>query len=330
MTTAPPLIGSVAKLADFLPTAETRAAWLAVTDFAECLTTREMPECNPLVLHGPPGTGKSHLAWGLLAAAPSEITPAGDLGRGDPSAAVKAADLWVVDDLHRLPDRGVEIFGRLLDYRLARRKAVCVTTNVSPSRLALPARLISRLTGGLVIALELPSLESRRELLDHFTRDRAWQLAPDAAAWIADRATGVRPLLGAAQRLDALVKSLGRSTIELADVRATFTDDASPPEAERILRVVADQFDVEAKHLRSPSRKPALAWPTQLAMALVRQATGLSAEQVGAFFGGRDASTVRHAARVVARKVEGDPVAAADWRRLVAHTSPSTGTGVGR
>jgi chromosomal replication initiator protein len=51
--------------------------------------------------------------------------------------------------------------------------------------------------------------------------------------------------------------------------------------------------------LRSSDRSRAVLVPRQVGMYLARQLTGLSLEQIGAYFGGRDHSTVLHACRKV-------------------------------
>ena len=91
---------------------------------------RAAPGLNPLFLHGPSGTGKSHLASALIAVvtarAPDRIVlhrSAGDLvpprsddqPGDDDLAAARNADLVAIDDLHHLPERGIETFVQLLD-----------------------------------------------------------------------------------------------------------------------------------------------------------------------------------------------------------------------
>src|SRR3954452_5775170 len=67
---------------------ENRAAVRAVRSVCRSAAAGKRPAANPLVLHGPPGTGKSHLIATLLerlATAPDGITArsvsAGDLAR---------------------------------------------------------------------------------------------------------------------------------------------------------------------------------------------------------------------------------------------------------
>src|SRR5438067_1787552 len=89
---------------------------------------------NPLVLHGPAGTGKTHLAAALVAEvvrrSPSlaiTVLPASewaDLARtaensteeGDQLAAARHCDLLVVEDVHHLPARACEALVQVFDF----------------------------------------------------------------------------------------------------------------------------------------------------------------------------------------------------------------------
>ena len=51
-------------------------------------------------------------------------------------------------------------------------------------------------------------------------------------------------------------------------------------------------------------------------MYLARQLTALSLEQIGAYFGGRDHSTVLHACRKVEQALAADPVLSGAVRQL--------------
>src|SRR6266849_11056930 len=96
---------------------ENRSAWIAVQRVADCVCSdRQRRQANPLFLHGPAGTGKTHLVSALVADATARrpdlvvaVLAAGDLALafqaeadGAPSstrAAARQADLMVVEDL---------------------------------------------------------------------------------------------------------------------------------------------------------------------------------------------------------------------------------------
>ncbi len=79
---------------------------------------------------------------------------------------------------------------------------------------------------------------------------------------------------------------------------------------EHIARAVAARFGVKLSDLRGASRRAALAGPRHLAMHLARTGTGRSYQAIGAYFGGRDPATVRHACRAAAARISADPALA--------------------
>ena len=92
-------------LSGFVATPETRLACRAVRRLAAGLRAGRPPRsANPLVLHGPPGSGKSHLAGGLVAAVTADsqsrtarVVAAADLATETPDEAL-ACDLLIVED----------------------------------------------------------------------------------------------------------------------------------------------------------------------------------------------------------------------------------------
>src|SRR5205823_10499180 len=82
-----------------------------------------------------------------------------------------ACDLLIVEDVQHLPTRTVAAFARLVDRRIAHGRPLAITANAGPAQLrALPPRLTSLLSTGLVIGLDLPSPKTRRYLLDRFAQ----------------------------------------------------------------------------------------------------------------------------------------------------------------
>src|SRR5205823_6461350 len=112
----------------------------------------------------------------------------------------------IVEDLQHLPARAADALVRVVDFRLPRRMPLVVTATAGPGRLtALPARLTSRLGGGLVVGLEPLSPASRRHVLEQLAEQRGLRVGADVLDWIAARTPGgVRPLVGALTTLEAL------------------------------------------------------------------------------------------------------------------------------
>jgi chromosomal replication initiator protein len=88
------------------------------------------------------------------------------------------------------------------------------------------------------------------------------------------------------------------------------------PTVERIVERVGSYFQVAPQKMRSASRLRNTLLPRQVGMYLARQLTPLSLEQIGAYFGGRDHSTVLHAVRKVEQAMAHDAKLSGAVRQL--------------
>lgn len=292
---------------------ENRSAELAVRRAARAVHSGKVSRRdNPLYLHGPSGTGKSHLVSAMVALfqenrpdgsaqtlAARELPPEGD-------EQIDGADLVVVEDVQRLQARTRETFARLIDTCQARRRQLVLTATCGPAQLDQPGRLRSRLAGGLVVSLHLLSPESRQTYLRVGAERRGVRLPDEVLAWLSRRLEGsARRLEGALARLEALAKMPG--TLDLGRVREAFAgDEDGRPALERIVQGVAGRFGVTAAKLRSKSRLPNVLLARQTAMYLARRHTGLSFQAIGKALGNRDHTTVMHACRKVEQAVATD------------------------
>jgi chromosomal replication initiator protein len=292
----------------WVTTPENAAARSAVECVAGCFgATHPHAEVNPLLLHGPPGVGKTHLIHALA----DEVSRR----RPDAALAIVSANTWAgspeegsardcgllaVEDVQHLPPRTAETFTALLDQRGARRRQTVLTASTGPAGLThLPARLTSRLAAGLVVGLLPFTPEGRLNFLTDRCRRAELDVGEEVLRWLAERLPGSgRQLEGAVARLTALANLDGRAP-NLEAVREAFESDAVRPTVERIAERVSDYFRVAPRLVRSPRRNPSILWPRQVGMYLARELTPLSLAQIGAYFGGRDHSTVLHACRKV-------------------------------
>jgi chromosomal replication initiator protein len=298
------------------------------------------------MLHGPAGSGKTHLVKGLVSSIiqrrPDVVVTslsASDLGRVEQPVLFESeidkdqsfealdegrnSDLLVLEDLQRLNGHAVETLVQVVDCLLARQRFMAFTANVGPQALGyrghrFPARLANRLASGLVIALEPLGSTSRLTLLQTLAQRRQLAVPTEVLRWLAEHLSGGgRQLEGAIVRLETLAK-LHHHPLSIAKVAEQFHEqaDAGRVTVERIAQRVSGYFRVDPGELQSRRRYRNVMLPRQVGMYLARQLTELSLEQIGTYFGGRDHSTVLHACRRVEEALESDTMLSGAIREI--------------
>jgi chromosomal replication initiator protein len=318
---------------------ENRSALAAVQRVADCVCGQRLRrEVNPLFLHGPSGSGKTYLVSALVGDVirrsldrTCSVVPAGDAADRLPSIDETPAnsprepapewdsDLLVIEDVQHLPARAAETLAQVHDARCARQQQTVYTANTGPAQLVhLPARLTSRMASGLVIGLGPLAPASRFAFLQDRAQRRQLAVGKDVLLWLAEHCGGsARQLEGALARVETLVR-LNDRLPDLATVAAHFRveSNAARPTVERIAERVGRYFQVEPRQMQSRRRLRHALLPRQVGMYLARQLTPLSLEQIGAYFGGRDHSTVLHACRKVERAMARDAALSGAVQRL--------------
>lgn len=301
---------------------------------------------SPLVLHGPSGCGKSHLAQGLahwlgrLTLAPGRLLSAADFsGEFIDALEDDVAPIWrrkiresnwlVIEDLWQIAGKTSpqqELIG-LLDILAEKRAPVIVTLRVSPSRTPnlLPA-LVSRLNAGLSTPVATPGVQARRMLLAELCAQRGLPAGNDFEAVLEllarDWPGGAAGLFGALHALENASRAEGQP-IDAPLVRRLLAGVATPePTLSGIAVHTARHFKLTLRDLKSPSRRRAVVTARGVAMYLARQLTPKTLEQIGAYFGGRDHTTVLHGCRQVEQLVQVDPSARRDVATLHRACSP--------
>jgi chromosomal replication initiator protein len=294
---------------------ENRSAQAAVERVAQAIRRHKSRVAhNPLILHGPAGTGKTHLVHALIAHATldrpdltvvlfsaRELIPAGVLD-ANPVDGVRTADLVVVEDLQNLPAAAVEVFVQLVDRCRARGQQLIVTCAIGPAQLdRLPGRLSTRLSAGLVVRLLPLSPSSRLAFLLDRVQRFGQSIASDVLEWLALHLPGsARQLEAALGKVETLARLSGKPLNE-AEVAGHFQPDLDPRRlsVESIAQRVGGYFRVAPDQLQSRSRGRLALVPRQIGMYLARRLTRCSLQEIGSYFGGRDHSTVLHACRKV-------------------------------
>ena len=238
-------------------------------------------------------------------------------------ARYRAADLLLIDDIQFLEgkERTQEEFFHTFN-ALHPKSQIVMTSDRSPKKLAtLEERLTSRFASGLMTDIQPPDLETRLAILQKKAETDGLHLPLDVMSFIANRIqTNIRELEGALIRVAAYA-SLTRCepTLKLAqtELHSLFPEsEEAHVTPELVIAVTAEYFDVTPDEVRSPNRSRPLVAARQIAMYLCRELTDYSLPRIGAYFGGRDHSTVIHAAKKVRAEMQQHPSSFEQVREL--------------
>ena len=135
---------------------------------------------------------------------------------------------------------------------------------------------------------------------------------PEDVILVAQVRSNIRELEGSLIRIVAF-STLTGTPLTVDSARSTLKDIAQredmgrPITIDAIYETVARYFHLEPRELKSKRRTDAIAWPRQIAMYLARSLTDLSTTEIGAYFGGKDHTTVLHAVDKVKMKMAESP-----------------------
>lgn len=195
--------------------------------FARRLADRDDPE-NLLFIHGPHGSGKSHLLKAIATAArpvggrSAPVFTCGDSSCGvDLSTFFADAPALLVDDLHLMPDDAgmrAALWQLFNDFHAAG-LPIALTGLVPPRELPyLDDHLISRLLWGLVARVDVSDDHSRQMILRKVAADRQVRIPDDVVDFILMTVSReVSDLIAAFQNIYAeSMSSKRRITLQLA------------------------------------------------------------------------------------------------------------------
>ena len=286
---------------------------------------------NPLFIHASVGLGKSHLMQAIchkLINTRDDITMMylscedfvnqfiGAIERSqveDFRYRFRYVDVLVIDDIHFLADkdRTQEEFFHTFNTLYQTQKQVVLSSDSPPHEIPrIEERLVSRFKWGLVARIDRPSYETRVAIVRKKARLRELDLPEEVVQYIASVVeTNNRELEGAVVRVLGFA-SLSNREVTMDLVKEALRDLVHRPgraiSIQDITNAVLERFNARLSDLQSKKRTQSIALPRQISMYLARALTSQSLEEVGAFFGGRDHTTVLHAERKIRREMKRD------------------------
>jgi len=287
---------------------------------------------NPLFIYGGVGLGKTHLvnAIGHRAAAQrpnlkivylssesfmNELIASLRRDKMDEfKKKFRNVDILIVDDVQFIAgkERTQEEFFHTFNSLYESHKQIVITSDKFPKEIpGIEDRLRNRFEWGLIADIQSPDMETRVAILQKKAEIEGVVLPHDVAIFLASNIdSNVRELEGSLTRLGAFA-SLTKTpiTIEFAKevLRHNLTSAEREITVESIQKTICDYFNIKLGDLKAKRRTQNIALPRQVAMYLCRKHTETSFPSIGDKFGGRDHSTVIHAAKTIERKIKEDP-----------------------
>jgi chromosomal replication initiator protein len=321
------------KLDDFVVGPSNRLAYAAARD----LVRDPGRAFKLLVVHGGCGLGKTHLLQGicngLIRMHPTlewryisgeqftnEFIYAVKSGHVDRfRARFRNVDVLLIDDIHFLANKKATQgeFLHTFDAIDACGKAVVLSSDRHPRGIAtLSEPLINRLIAGMVVEVEPPDFEVRREILCRRAVAMNCHIPDEVLDLVAERiARNVRELEGALYKLVALA-SLTKDPITLELARTTLDDHivhtCQTPNADKIVRLASDRFGVTREQIFSKSRDRTISLARAVTMYMVRKHTLMSFPEIGRTLGNKNHSTVLMAAQRIEKLLRED--ATVTWK----------------
>ncbi|MBF8254906.1 MAG: dnaA [Deltaproteobacteria bacterium] len=233
------------------------------------------------------------------------------------------SDVLILDDIQFIAgkERTQEEFFHTFNSLYESHKQIILTSDKFPKEISdLEDRLRNRFEWGLIADIQPPDVETRVAILQKKAETEAVPLPHDVAIFLASNIdSNVRELEGSLTRLGAFA-SLTKTpiTVELAKevLQNTLKGNQREVTVESIQKTICDYFNLKLGDLKAKRRTRNIALPRQLAMYLCRKYTSTSFPSIGDKFGGRDHSTVIHAAKTIEKKIKADPQMSATIEKL--------------
>ncbi len=240
-------------------------------------------------------------------------------------------DVLLVDDIQFLSkkEKSQEEFFKLFEQLHDKQKQIVITSDRKASDLKdIMSRLTSRFSWGVTVDINRPDLEHRIKILEKklMAETSETNVFPQKVieyiASVFDN--NVRELEGALKRVlfyctafdfDFTVKNAETALENLVKVKKN-NKDFVRDKIQNIMSVISDYFNISTSDLISKKRKRIYLYPRQIAMYLIKETYDLPYKRIGAYFSGRDHSTVMHSVEKITNDIQIDKNVRIDVEKL--------------
>ena len=299
---------------------------------AQAVASNPSGAYNPLFIYGQSGLGKTHLLKAIqieihknhpdfnivyvdCEVFTNEIITAIREGSTEQfRLKYREADVLLVDDIQFIAGKEStqeEFFHTFNTLHGAGKQIVLASDRPAKEIKSLEERLRTRFEWGLTADIQPPDFETRVAIIRRKAELFHLEMPDDVAEFIANHLkNNIRQLEGAVKKLNAYYMLEGIQPV-ISVAKNAIKDILSetqpvPITIEKIIGEVARTYNVAPSDIRGKRRTAAISAARQTAIYVVREITGMSMEDIGREFGGRDHSTIVYSLKSVETNLEKD------------------------
>ena len=301
---------------------------------ASLKVTENLSQYNPLYIYGGVGMGKTHLLNSIgfelkkrkkVMFIPAErfmyqfikSIKANDMVRF--KEYFRNTDILLIDDIQFMNGKEAmqEEFFHTFNALLDRGSQIIVSADRSPNKLSrIQERIKSRFSGGLVVDIQKPDLELRKNIiekkineLNKLYSDKI-EISKEIKDFISLEITNsIRELVGAINRLISFSRIYNKLP-NLAETKIVLKDllniNENKVTIDLIQTLVCKFFKISKNEMLSSRRSRYLVRPRQTAIYLTKILTPKSLPEIGREFSNRDHTTIIHSVKTIERLKEND------------------------
>ena len=288
---------------------------------------------NPLYIYGGVGLGKTHLlnAIGLKLQENNNVMFISaerfmyhfikSIKKNDMvnfKDFFRKSSVFIIDDIQFIRGKeGLqEEFFHTFNSLIEKSSQIIVSADRPPMKLdRVQERIQSRLSGGLIVDIDIPDLELKTKIIKKKIDDvqklfkENCNISEEVINFIASESkTNIRELIGVLNRIIAFSR-IHKKILTINDCKNILKDvfnQAQIITVDKIQNTVSNFYNIPLNEMLSQRRSRPLARPRQIAMFLAKKMTTRSLPEIGRRFANRDHTTVIHAVKTITRLSEQD------------------------
>ena len=219
-------------------------------------------------------------------------------------------DVLIIDDIQFIggKERSEEELFHTFNALYENNKQIIISSDRAPSALpVLEERLRSRFEGGMIADITYPDYEMRLAIIKNKLQERRSYLSDEVCSLVATKVQrNIRELEGVLNKVVFYqdVKGVDLTTKIVEEIiDNTIQEKNTNVSSGKIIKVVADFYEMSPKELTDRSRKKNIVEPRQIAMFLMRDILDMSFPNIGEKLGKRDHTSAIYAYEKISQEI---------------------------